>query len=158
MEERLPGRLTPRVIVAAQCLVAATIPAHADAVSDFYKGKTLSLIAGFPPGGGYDTYVRVLARHFGRFIPGQPLVVASNMPGRQLIRVAVLVAFVIPNFISVIAWILLLGPNAGLINVFLRDTFSIAGAFNIYSMACRLKWQGWSARVRLCPRARERCR
>src|SRR5262252_6666708 len=81
MEERLPGSFTPRVIVAVQCLVAATIPAHADAVADFYKGKTLSLIAGFPPGGGYDTYVRVLARHFGRFIPGQPLVVASNMPG-----------------------------------------------------------------------------
>ena len=40
-----------------------------------------SLIAGFPPGGGYDTYVRMLARHYGRFIPGQPLVVASNMPG-----------------------------------------------------------------------------
>jgi tripartite-type tricarboxylate transporter receptor subunit TctC len=81
MEARLVGRLLPRAVVAAQCLVAATIPAHADAVSDFYKGKTLSLIAGFPPGGGYDTYVRVLARHFGRFIPGQPLVVASNMPG-----------------------------------------------------------------------------
>jgi len=81
MEERLLGSLAPRVIVATQCLVAATIPAHADAVSDFYKGKTLSLIAGFPPGGGYDTYVRTLARHFGRFIPGQPLVVASNMPG-----------------------------------------------------------------------------
>src|SRR5258705_6996083 len=81
MEERLFERLAPRLIVAAQCLVAATIPAHADAVSDFYKGKTLSLIAGFPPGGGYDTYVRTLARHFGRFIPGQPLVVASNMPG-----------------------------------------------------------------------------
>src|SRR5258705_12897586 len=81
MDERLFERLAPRIIVAAQCLVAATIPAHADAVSDFYKGKTLSLIAGFPPGGGYDTYVRVLARHFGRFIPGQPLAVASNMPG-----------------------------------------------------------------------------
>src|SRR2546425_8340423 len=81
MEERLFERLAPRIIVAAQCLVAATIPAHADAVSDFYKGKTLSLIAGFPPGGGYDTYVRILARHYGRFIPGQPLIVPSNMPG-----------------------------------------------------------------------------
>src|SRR5262249_34509547 len=48
-------------------------------------------------------------------------VARTAMPGRQLIRVAVLIAFVIPNFISVIAWILLLGPNAGLINVFLRD-------------------------------------
>src|SRR4051812_12009999 len=67
--------------VAALFLAAATAPVRADAVSDFYKGKTLSLIAGFPPGGGYDTYVRVLARHYGRFIPGQPSVVASNMPG-----------------------------------------------------------------------------
>src|SRR3954452_17034508 len=81
MEERLLERLIPRVVVAAQCLVAATIPARADTVSDFYKGKTMSLIVGFPPGGGYDTYVRVLARHFGRFVPGTPSVVASNMQG-----------------------------------------------------------------------------
>ncbi len=55
--------------------------AHADTVSDFYSHKTLTLVAGFPPGGGYDTYVRVLARHFGGFIPGKPSVVPSNMPG-----------------------------------------------------------------------------
>src|SRR5262245_63456098 len=60
-------------------------------------------------------------------------VARTAMPGRQLVRVAVLIAFVIPNFISVIAWILLLGPNAGLINVFLRDRFGIAAIFNIYS-------------------------
>src|SRR6266446_1775962 len=88
MEARLVGRLLPRAVVAAQCLVAATIPAHADTVSDFYKGKTLSLIAGFPPGGGYDTYVRVLARHYGRFIPGQPQVVASNLPGAGSLNAA----------------------------------------------------------------------
>ncbi len=61
-------------------------------------------------------------------------VTRTDMPGRQFVRVSVLVAFVIPNFISVIAWILLLGPNAGLINVFLRETFGIARLFNIYSM------------------------
>jgi len=55
--------------------------AHADPVSDFYSHKTLTLIAGFPPGGGYDTYVRVLARHYGSFIPGKPSVVPANMPG-----------------------------------------------------------------------------
>src|SRR3954463_13543251 len=81
MEDAVTPRLLMRAGMAALCLAAATAPARADTVSDFYKGKTLSLIAGFPPGGGYDTYVRVLARHFGRFIPGQPLVVASNMPG-----------------------------------------------------------------------------
>ena len=61
-------------------------------------------------------------------------VARTNMPGRQFVRVSVLVAFVIPNFISVIAWILLLGPNAGLINVFVRETLGIARLFNIYSM------------------------
>jgi iron(III) transport system permease protein len=61
-------------------------------------------------------------------------VTRTAMPGRQFVRVAVLVAFVIPNFISVIAWILLLGPNAGLINVIVRDLFGIARAFNIYSI------------------------
>ena len=55
-------------------------------------------------------------------------VARTDMPGRQFVRVSVLVAFVIPNFISVIAWILLLGPNAGLINVFVRETFGIARA------------------------------
>jgi tripartite-type tricarboxylate transporter receptor subunit TctC len=61
---------------------AATTPsAAADPVADFYSHKTVALIAGFPPGGGYDTYVRVLARHFGRLIPGNPAVVPANMPG-----------------------------------------------------------------------------
>ena len=70
-----------RASVAGLCFIAATSSVRADAVADFYKGKSLSLIAGFPPGGGYDTYVRILARHYGRFIPGQPLIVPSNMPG-----------------------------------------------------------------------------
>ncbi len=55
--------------------------AHADSVSDFYAHKTLTLVAGFPPGGGYDTYVRVLSRYYGRFIPGNPTVLPSNQPG-----------------------------------------------------------------------------
>ena len=69
--------------VAAAALAAAALaaPARAEAVADFYAGKTVSLIAGFPPGGGYDTYVRALARHFGAFIPGRPAVVPTNMPG-----------------------------------------------------------------------------
>src|SRR5215831_14254371 len=69
------------LLAVALWAAAGGSPAGADPVSDFYAGKTLLLIAGFPPGGGYDAYVRTLARHFGRFIPGQPLVVASNMPG-----------------------------------------------------------------------------
>jgi tripartite-type tricarboxylate transporter receptor subunit TctC len=77
--ERLFLRLGAAFTVAAAMAQADTV--RADPVSDFYSGKTLTLIAGFPPGGGYDTYVRVLARHFSRFLPGHPSVVPSNMPG-----------------------------------------------------------------------------
>jgi tripartite-type tricarboxylate transporter receptor subunit TctC len=73
--------IRPAVPIMLAALLAATAPAKAETAAEFYKGKTVSLIAGFPPGGGYDTYVRVLARHYGRFLPGQPTVVASNMPG-----------------------------------------------------------------------------
>jgi tripartite-type tricarboxylate transporter receptor subunit TctC len=48
---------------------------------DFYKGKTVSIIVGFSPGGGFDAYGRVLARHLGAHIPGNPSVIVENMPG-----------------------------------------------------------------------------
>ncbi len=48
---------------------------------DFYKGKTINILAGFSPGGGYDVNARVLARHIGRHIPGNPAIVVQNMPG-----------------------------------------------------------------------------
>jgi tripartite-type tricarboxylate transporter receptor subunit TctC len=67
---------------------ATTGPVKADAVSDFFSRKTVTLIAGFPPGGGYDTYIRVLARHFGKFIPGNPSVVPSNLPGAGSMNLA----------------------------------------------------------------------
>jgi tripartite-type tricarboxylate transporter receptor subunit TctC len=68
-------------LAALMCVAVAAGNALADPVSDFYKGKTLTLITGFPPGGGYDTYMRVLARHYGRFIPGSPTVIVQNMAG-----------------------------------------------------------------------------
>ena len=51
------------------------------AVADFYRGKIIRIIVGFPPGGGADVYSRLIARHLGRFIPGNPTLVVSNMPG-----------------------------------------------------------------------------
>jgi tripartite-type tricarboxylate transporter receptor subunit TctC len=47
----------------------------------FYKGKTIRLIVGLAPGGGFDTYSRVIARHIGKHIPGNPTMVVDNMPG-----------------------------------------------------------------------------
>jgi tripartite-type tricarboxylate transporter receptor subunit TctC len=69
--------------------VTGTAPnARADAVSDFYKGKSINIYIGFGPGGGYDVYTRMLARHFGRFIPGNPNVVPQNMPGAGGLKAA----------------------------------------------------------------------
>jgi len=53
-----------------------------------FKGETVTIQIGYGPGGGYDTYGRALARHYGRFIPGNPAVVAKNMPGAGSLRVA----------------------------------------------------------------------
>jgi hypothetical protein len=49
--------------------------------ADFYRGKTLTLIVGFAPGGGVDTQARTIARHLVRFIPGQPAMIVQNMEG-----------------------------------------------------------------------------
>lgn len=63
-------------------------PALADPVADFYRGKSIDLYVGFPPGGGYDIYARVLAAHFGRHIPGQPAILVRNMDGGSGVRAA----------------------------------------------------------------------
>jgi tripartite-type tricarboxylate transporter receptor subunit TctC len=60
-------------------LGAAAQPAPAQ--DSFFKGKTVSLVVGYSAGGGYDQYARLLARHLGRHIPGNPTVIVQNMPG-----------------------------------------------------------------------------
>src|SRR5262245_13047009 len=66
--------------------VALADPATAKAAD--FTGQTVTIQIGFGPGGGYDTYARVLARHYGRFIPGNPTVVPKNMPGAGSLRAA----------------------------------------------------------------------
>ena len=62
-------------------LIAAVLTARALAQESFYRGKTVRIIVGTSAGGGFDTYTRTLARHFGKHIPGQPAIVVENMPG-----------------------------------------------------------------------------
>lgn len=62
--------------------------AKAQTAEDFYKGKTVTIIAGFGPGGGYDLYARVLARYIGNYIPGKPNVLVQNMEGAGSVRAA----------------------------------------------------------------------
>ena len=58
-----------------------TLPALADPVEDFYKGKTVTVLVGFSPGGAYDGSARLLARHMGKYLAGNPAFVVQNMPG-----------------------------------------------------------------------------
>src|SRR6187200_2675819 len=56
---------------------------------DFYKGKTINFIIGSAPGGGYDTYSRLVAGHIGQHIAGRPSVVPQNMPGADSVKASV---------------------------------------------------------------------
>jgi tripartite-type tricarboxylate transporter receptor subunit TctC len=55
--------------------------ALSDTAEDFYRGKTVTIVVGVGPGGGYDQYARLAGAHLGRHIPGQPNVIVQNMPG-----------------------------------------------------------------------------
>lgn len=65
----------------ALLFLTAVIPERALSAEPFYKGKTLRIVVGFPPGGGFDTFARVLARHLPRYIPGNPRTIVQNIPG-----------------------------------------------------------------------------
>jgi tripartite-type tricarboxylate transporter receptor subunit TctC len=63
---------------------AQSVPAKAPAAqgtADFYRGKTVRLIIAFPAGGGFDIVGRLVAKHIGKYIPGNPTVIVENMPG-----------------------------------------------------------------------------
>jgi tripartite-type tricarboxylate transporter receptor subunit TctC len=69
-------------------LAASTLAAPATA-QEFYKGKTISFIIGSAPGGGYDTYSRLIAAHIGQHLAGHPSVVPQNMPGANSVKASV---------------------------------------------------------------------
>jgi tripartite-type tricarboxylate transporter receptor subunit TctC len=69
-------------------LALSAVPAGAQSVEEFYKGKSINLAIGFSAGGGYDLYARHLARHMGKYIPGNPTIVPQNMAGAGSLRAA----------------------------------------------------------------------
>ena len=73
---------------ALSILLLAVSPGWAQSAGDFYKDKTLEIVVGYTPGGGYDLAARVLARHIGKYIPGEPKVIVRNMPGAGTVLAA----------------------------------------------------------------------
>lgn len=68
------------ILAIGACLVCAW-PPSSPAQETFFKGKTIRIIVGLAPGGGYDTYSRLIARHMGKHIPGNPVIAVENMDG-----------------------------------------------------------------------------
>ena len=77
--------------------------ATVQSASDFYAGKQITLIVGASTGGGYDTQARLVARHFGKHVPGNPIIVVQNMPGAGSLAATNYIYNVAPNDGSTIA-------------------------------------------------------
>ena len=86
---------TAVALIASACRCGRA--AAQDAVANFYKGRSVQLLIGVSPGGGYDIYARTLARHMGKHIPGNPTLVPQNMPGAGTLKVANFIYSVAPE-------------------------------------------------------------
>jgi tripartite-type tricarboxylate transporter receptor subunit TctC len=85
---RICGRKRAAALVAALIGLIAGAPAWAADVAEFYRDRTVSVIIGYSVGGGYDTYARLLAKHMGKYIPGNPTLVPQNLPGAGSLKAA----------------------------------------------------------------------
>jgi hypothetical protein len=74
--------------LAIALLLLAADTAAADPVEEFYARRTVTITIGYTAGGSYDLYGRMVARHLGKHIPGQPTVIAQNMPGAGSLKAA----------------------------------------------------------------------
>jgi tripartite-type tricarboxylate transporter receptor subunit TctC len=87
----------------AATIVSTCWEASAQSPADYYKGKVITFVLGSEGGSGYETHTRLLARHMGRHIPGNPSVIVQNMPGASSIRAANYVNNIAPKDGTVIA-------------------------------------------------------
>ena len=78
---RVPRRRVRLVVLACAALLAPDASASAQGVEQFYRGKTINFVIGNAAAGAPDVYARLVARHIGNYIPGNPKVIARNMPG-----------------------------------------------------------------------------
>jgi tripartite-type tricarboxylate transporter receptor subunit TctC len=70
-----------RLVVLCSLVGAGVPPAKADAVADFYRGRTVTVVVSSSAAGGYDTIARAVARHMSKHMPGNPAFIVRNMPG-----------------------------------------------------------------------------
>ena len=132
------GLIAPVVAVA----VLASAGVDFARAQSFYEGKTVRINVGFAAGGGYDTYARLLSRHLGRHIPGNPTLIVDNMPGagsliaaNHLFRVAKPDGLTLAHFNGV----LFLGQVLGQMGIeFDSRKFELIGAAVKEDVACAM--------------------
>jgi len=73
------------IIFFSLLVLVASVPSHAASV---FEGKTITIVVGYKPGGGYDRYARLIAKHLPKYIPGSPAVIIQNMPGASSVIAA----------------------------------------------------------------------
>src|SRR5437899_6480017 len=125
------SRLTSALLVAASITAAA--PALAQTPDEFYRGKTINLIIPNAPGGSFDLYARLVAGHLGRFIPGNPSIVAQNMPGAAGMQAA--------NYLAGIA------PKDGTVLSVLVPNITLAQILGVPSIAYDTRKFSWIGRI-----------
>jgi tripartite-type tricarboxylate transporter receptor subunit TctC len=130
--DRRGGAVRLATVVLLAVIAAGSVRAQ-DAVEAFYKGRQINLIVGYGPGGGYDLTARLLARHFGRFMPGNPSIAVQNLAGAGSLRAANFIYGAAPKdgttfgvFGSDIPMIGLIGTNSGVQFDARRFTFGAA--------------------------------
>lgn len=119
---------------------AFSSPSKAQDAETFYNDRSVNLIIGSGPGGGYDTYARVVARHLGNHIPGRPKIVVQNMPGAGSLNMTNHVANVAPKDGSVIG-----APQNGIAFEPLFHLLSPGGKAARYD-PLKLNWIGSAAK------------
>ena len=147
-------RILCGTIMAVAALAAAGSAANADPVADFYKGKQITIQVGFGAGGGYDTTTRIVARHFGRFVPGNPTIVVQNVPGAGSMKLANSLYNAAPKngrvlgvFSSSAAMVPLYGKRKA---KFVTSNFNWIGSLHSDIMACGV-WKGAGQGIKTLP-------
>lgn len=110
------SRLAASTLLAAAIAVLAAGAAHAQAVADFYKGKTVRFVVGYGAGSSYDAYARVIAQVLPKHVPGNPRVIVEQMPGASSLTAMNFVANIAPpdgTAVAVVGAALPFGPLIG---------------------------------------------
>jgi tripartite-type tricarboxylate transporter receptor subunit TctC len=125
-------RAIPAIAAIGLAFCSATA-SQAQGVDSFYKGKTVTIYIGFSPGGTYDLFGRLVARHLQKHIPGNPTVVAQNMPGAG--------SFIAAN------WIYRVAPKDGTAIGIATQTIAIEEALKTQGVQYKAKEFNWLGRA-----------